>query len=243
MVTSQECVGMYYVTSTGEPDHWAERKWKNPPMNFDNTGTALLTLFEIAGLELWMTPMYSAMDATDLGRQPIRNHNKFACFYFLVFILFGSFLVSRHTLHTHSYFSISSSFPFPPSYPISLSHHVSAKVMNLFVGAVVDNFNRQTKKDQQADENPYKNLPAGLANLPPGANAANSGSYSDGTKSQERSSSRDKSEKSSGEVRHICGDDTNIYALFFFLYIFSRDVPHIIMHSHATTTTNPLPPP
>lgn len=95
----KECVGMYFVVSDGAPDRWEQRKWYNPPMNFDNTGTALLTLFEIAGLELWMTPMYSAMDATDLGHQPKRNNNRYACFYFLVFILFGSFLV----LYTQTY--------------------------------------------------------------------------------------------------------------------------------------------
>jgi len=94
--------------------------------------------------------------------------------------------------------------------------------MNLFVGAVVDNFNRQTKKDQQTDENPYKNLPPGLANLPPGANAANSGSSFDVTKSQERSSSRDKSEKSSGEVRHTFAAMIKIYVLLFFLYNFQE---------------------
>jgi len=108
----EDCVGVYFVKTDGAADFWAERRWYNPPMNFDNTGTALLTLFEIAGLELWMTPMYSAMDATHIGQQPQRNNNRYAAFYFLVFILFGSFLV-----------------------------------MNLFVGAVVDNFNRQTKRD------------------------------------------------------------------------------------------------
>ena len=50
-------------------------------------------VFEIAGLELWMLPMYAAMDSTGMGSQPRRNTNPAASLYFVVFILFGSFLV------------------------------------------------------------------------------------------------------------------------------------------------------
>jgi hypothetical protein len=74
-------------------------------------------VFEIAGLELWMLPMYAAMDSTGMGSQPRRNTNPAASLYFVVFILFGSFLV-----------------------------------MNLFVGAVVDNFNRQSDKSGEVKE-------------------------------------------------------------------------------------------
>ena len=36
--------------------------WRNAKMNFDNTWNSLLTLYEVAGLEMWLDVMYSAMD-------------------------------------------------------------------------------------------------------------------------------------------------------------------------------------
>ena len=39
--------------------------WKNADMHFDNIGGAMLTLFEVASLELWLDVMYAAMDAPD----------------------------------------------------------------------------------------------------------------------------------------------------------------------------------
>lgn len=66
------------------------------------------------------------MDATGMGEQPKRNTNPVASLYFVIFILFGSFLV-----------------------------------MNLFVGAVVDNFNRQTDKVDQGEN--QDNVSAGAA--------------------------------------------------------------------------------
>lgn len=110
---ANDCVGVFWQESDSGRSGWVEREWANPAMNFDNTAVALLTLFEVASLEQWLEPMYSAMDLVDFGVQPSRNANRFAALYFVVFILFGCFLV-----------------------------------MNLFVGAVVDNFNRQADKDE-----------------------------------------------------------------------------------------------
>ena len=109
VASANDCSGMF----RGEQGKWEQRKWINPPMNFDNTGQALLTLFEVASLEMWSIVMYNAMDSVALGKQPQRNNNQYAALFFVVFILFGSFLV-----------------------------------MNLFVGAVVDNFNRQADKGE-----------------------------------------------------------------------------------------------
>ena len=55
-----DCVGEFLYRDDQGVDSFAKRKWINDPMNFDNTGQALLTLFEIAGLELWMLPMYES---------------------------------------------------------------------------------------------------------------------------------------------------------------------------------------
>lgn len=72
----------------------------------------MLSLFEVASLELWLEPLYAGMDAPGrLGQNPQRNGNPGAALYFIVFIIIGSFLV-----------------------------------LNLFVGVVVDNFNRLTEE-------------------------------------------------------------------------------------------------
>lgn len=36
--------------------------WKNADANFDHIGKGLLSLFEVASLELWVDIMYSTMD-------------------------------------------------------------------------------------------------------------------------------------------------------------------------------------
>ena len=102
------CTGYFY-----ENGQRVQREWSNAPINFDSAWVGMLSLFEVAGLELWLDPMYAAMDLPkELGHQPVRNRTASNCVFFVVFILFGSFLV-----------------------------------MNLFVGAVVDNFGNVSKKD------------------------------------------------------------------------------------------------
>ena len=97
-----QCIGTY----TDENGDTVARVWSNAPMNFDNVLNGLLTLFEVAGLELWLDVMYNAMDvSSELGDQPVRNQSGYFALYFVLFIIIGSFLV-----------------------------------MNLFVGAVVDQF-------------------------------------------------------------------------------------------------------
>lgn len=98
-----QCIGTY-TDSTGAT---VAREWSNAPMNFDNVLNGLLTLFEVASLELWLDVMYSAMDVTGLGEQPEHNNSAWFALYFIAFVIIGSFLV-----------------------------------MNLFVGAVVDNFSQ-----------------------------------------------------------------------------------------------------
>eukprot|EP00656_Telonema_subtile_P000441 TRINITY_DN10202_c0_g1_i1.p1 TRINITY_DN10202_c0_g1~~TRINITY_DN10202_c0_g1_i1.p1 ORF type:complete len:1644 (+),score=363.32 TRINITY_DN10202_c0_g1_i1:42-4973(+) len=98
-----QCVGTYTVSGVS-----TAREWSNARQNFDNVLNGLLTLFEVASLELWLDIMYSAMDApSELGDQPRQNQQGAAALYFVVFIIIGSFLM-----------------------------------LNLFVGAVVDNFSK-----------------------------------------------------------------------------------------------------
>lgn len=53
----------------------ADREWLNPtfspegsPYSFDNLPAALLTLFEVASLEMWGQIMYTACDVVGPGR-------------------------------------------------------------------------------------------------------------------------------------------------------------------------------
>merc|ERR1719440_529721 len=53
-----------------------DREWSNLVMNFDNTIKAMLTLYEVAGLEMWLDVMYAAMDTDDkIGTQPVQEQN------------------------------------------------------------------------------------------------------------------------------------------------------------------------
>lgn len=68
---------------------------------------ALLTFFEISTTEAWTEVMYAAVDATDEDMQPIREAHLARVWFFMLFMLIGSYLV-----------------------------------MNLFVGVIIDNFNK-----------------------------------------------------------------------------------------------------
>lgn len=77
------------------------------PQQFDNVAQALLTFFEISTTEAWTSVMYAAVDATNVDMQPIRDFNVMIVWFFMLFMLIGSYLV-----------------------------------MNLFVGVIIDNFNK-----------------------------------------------------------------------------------------------------
>jgi hypothetical protein len=86
VVLATDCVG---TDADGEA-----MEWYNHKMNFDNVGVALLTLYEVAGLEMWLDVMHDAMDqGSELGTQPIQEQNYWACVYFVLFIIIGVFLV------------------------------------------------------------------------------------------------------------------------------------------------------
>lgn len=77
------------------------------PQQFDNVALALLTFFEISTTEAWTAVMYAAVDATEEDMQPIRDAHVVRVWFFMLFMLIGSYLV-----------------------------------MNLFVGVIIDNFNK-----------------------------------------------------------------------------------------------------
>jgi hypothetical protein len=89
-----ECTGVYAVPQRVAPGSpvlggeavWMERTWQLPRYSFDWIGAGMLTLFEVASLDRWLDVLHSAMDATEVGEQPRKNHSWSACLYFTAFI-------------------------------------------------------------------------------------------------------------------------------------------------------------
>ena len=67
--------------------------WKNRETNFDNIGHALLALFEMATLEMWLDVMYDGMDATEKHFQPLENSQPYIGIFFIMFIIVGGLFV------------------------------------------------------------------------------------------------------------------------------------------------------
>uniref|UniRef100_A0A7S2FHT8 Ion transport domain-containing protein n=1 Tax=Octactis speculum TaxID=3111310 RepID=A0A7S2FHT8_9STRA len=61
--------------------------------SFDNTGLALMALFELATTEGWVDVMYAAVDSRGIDQQPIRDTDPYmAVIYFILFIFVSNFL-------------------------------------------------------------------------------------------------------------------------------------------------------
>ena len=81
-----DCIGTYIVNGRSH-----DREWRTNTANFDNIGSSLLTLFEMATLEGWPSMMSAGMQASPDGRrEKIQAAN--ALFY-VAFVIVGAFLV------------------------------------------------------------------------------------------------------------------------------------------------------
>ena len=69
------------------------RVWSNPRYHFDNVVSATRVLFECATTEGFLDVMYSMMDVTAVGLQPVREYSPGYCVYMIFFILVGSFFI------------------------------------------------------------------------------------------------------------------------------------------------------
>ncbi|KAF9327881.1 calcium channel protein [Podila minutissima] len=94
-----QCVGEFMSEPTGDDngDILIPRRWSNPyDYSFDTIQAAVLTLFEMASQEGWISVLESGRAVPNhLGEQPfIRpdEPNRFNSFYFLVFMLIGSIM-------------------------------------------------------------------------------------------------------------------------------------------------------
>ncbi|GLC39690.1 Caveolin-2 [Pleodorina starrii] len=75
------------------PEYSIQTQWIKPRANFDNVGIAMLTLFNVATLELWLDIAFSAVDATGVGSQPLWNHSPAVLLFFVLFITVCSFFI------------------------------------------------------------------------------------------------------------------------------------------------------
>ena len=66
-------------------------EWSTYDHNFDNVINAMLTLFIVSSLEGWPDIMYQATDGTGVEEGPTINATPMASYYFVSFILVGSF--------------------------------------------------------------------------------------------------------------------------------------------------------
>uniref|UniRef100_A0A7S1XCD4 Voltage-gated ion channel superfamily n=1 Tax=Tetraselmis chuii TaxID=63592 RepID=A0A7S1XCD4_9CHLO len=68
-------------------------QWVNKAANFDNVWNSLITLFEMATLEMWLDIMYDAVDSTGVDQQPIRDSKLWICLVVVIFLVVCSFFV------------------------------------------------------------------------------------------------------------------------------------------------------
>eukprot|EP00793_Prasinoderma_coloniale_P003769 PRCOL_00003146-RA len=82
------------VTHAASLDYYnLPTSWNNRDKHFDNIFASILTLFEMATLEMFLDTMYQGIDSTGSTTQPIRDTNPALALYFASFIIIGSFFV------------------------------------------------------------------------------------------------------------------------------------------------------
>ncbi|KXZ52368.1 hypothetical protein GPECTOR_9g412 [Gonium pectorale] len=75
------------------PAYGLNTSWVNLRSNFDNVGSAVLTLFQLSTLELWVDIAFSAVDATGVDQQPLWNHQPQMLLFFGLFIVVCAFFI------------------------------------------------------------------------------------------------------------------------------------------------------
>ena len=86
-----ECTVFTYEVKVEEECLLRGGEWVNKNYNFDNVGTAMLTLFVVSTLEGWPNVMYKATESTDVDRGPRIGNSPFYAYYFIAFILIGTY--------------------------------------------------------------------------------------------------------------------------------------------------------
>jgi hypothetical protein len=86
-----DCAGTMVDEETGD---LVVREWRKPiGWGFDNIGEAVITLFEVSTLEMWLDIMYLGIDSTGVDQQPLFEFAPEMAGFFVVFIALGSFFL------------------------------------------------------------------------------------------------------------------------------------------------------
>ena len=95
VITKEWCdAGSHTITyPPGIEPYTITHYWTNQEWNFDNIANALLTLFEMASLELWLDIMYNSADMTGIDKNPKYNHSRYIELFHIVFIVVGGFFL------------------------------------------------------------------------------------------------------------------------------------------------------
>jgi hypothetical protein len=68
-------------------------EWVNVDYNFDNVMNSMITLFNVMTTEGWIEVMWSAVDASAIDFQPIKNNKQSSVFFFILFMIVGSLFI------------------------------------------------------------------------------------------------------------------------------------------------------
>eukprot|EP01044_Picomonas_judraskeda_P018895 COSAG03_NODE_3856_length_1791_cov_1.320922_1_plen_220_part_10 len=99
VVSRDDCVGTTWTECADEisgicVSGLQERVWAAPSgWGFDTMPQAVLTLFEVSTLEMWLDIMFWSIDARGVGKQPFENYDQSVAVFFVLFISFGSFFL------------------------------------------------------------------------------------------------------------------------------------------------------
>mmetsp|Transcript_29707 Transcript_29707/g.77007 ORF Transcript_29707/g.77007 Transcript_29707/m.77007 type:complete len:1190 (-) Transcript_29707:1393-4962(-) len=82
----------YYHSKIGVslPPYELTTSWTRDLNRFDNVGTAIWVLYQMASVELWSDVMSDAQNAVGRERQPLRDANSHIGLFFVIFMVIGS---------------------------------------------------------------------------------------------------------------------------------------------------------
>ena len=83
-----DCVGTF-VNADGAH---LSRQWLHPPLNFDSTPNAMLSLFVVVTRDGWLDIAFRGMDSNAVDAQPSLNKSGWTSIYFLISIIVLSFV-------------------------------------------------------------------------------------------------------------------------------------------------------
>ncbi|XP_077591567.1 sodium channel protein type 4 subunit alpha B-like isoform X2 [Stigmatopora nigra] len=94
--TSEEIISSIEINNKSQcyelMEDYPEIHWTNTKINFDNVPNGYLALLQVATFKGWMDLMYAASDSKLVETQPEYEANMYNYLYFVIFIIFGSFI-------------------------------------------------------------------------------------------------------------------------------------------------------